>query len=229
MNQQQALPKAANFGDLALNQGTNMEIDAFLAHIGTIKRVGKNNTPCQKCILKDQGGNQEKVTIWMGRTGTALADLNLNKWLTFNLSASKYRGENQYGGFWQMEAPVIQAPPAVPSQPIHQAVQESTQQGMQMPTTYAYPVTPETQKRMARSVGVEAASRVVAAMLTVPGTKLDPLTEMLTLSDAMAIYINKGVGTPPEPQTQEPYEQGVCPSCQLLRVDCTCPTQDFVR
>ena len=36
----QALPKAANFGDLALNIGTNMEIDLQVANIGSIERVG---------------------------------------------------------------------------------------------------------------------------------------------------------------------------------------------
>ena len=60
---QQALPKAANFGDLALNQGTNMEINAQLINIGSIERTKTKQTPFQKCVLADQGGNQEKCTL----------------------------------------------------------------------------------------------------------------------------------------------------------------------
>jgi hypothetical protein len=136
---------------------------------------------------------------------------------------TKIQGE---GNFLNQPTPAVPYnTPQTPSLPLQQP---NAPQGMQMPTTYAYPVTPETQERMARSVGVEAASRVVAAMLSVPSAKIDPLAEMLTISDTMALYISKGVGTADDPQT-EPYEQGVCPSCQLLRVDCTCPTQDFVR
>ena len=42
-------------------------------------------------------------------------------------------------------------------------------------------------------------------------------------------YIIDGSVVAEEPQAQELYEQGVCPSCQLLRVDCTCPTEPFIR
>ncbi len=216
---QQVLPKAANFGDLNLNEGVNMEINLQVANIGSIERVGKKQTPCQKCILKDQNGNQSKATVWMGRTGTALADMNLNQWLTFSLSMSKYKGESQYGGFWLTEAPVIQSPPqraqAAPQQPIVQQPRQSGQ--MSYPTEYAFPVTPETQERIARSVGVEAASRVVALMLTVPGAKLDPMSEMLTYADALAMFISKGVATPPEPQ-----ERVVCTQHGVYTDECGC-------
>jgi len=123
--------------------------------------------------------------------------------------------------------------PQAPAQPLQAT---NPPQGMQMPTTYAYPVTPETQARMARSVGVEAASRVVTAMIRTAATlktakekDFDWNGKLLEISDMLSMYINSGMAKAAEPQPQDTPEQGVCPSCQLLRVDCTCPTEPFVR
>lgn len=222
MSQQQALPKAANFCDIALTQDVNHEIDARLIHIGPIERTKTKGTPFQKCILCDQGGNQTKVTIWQGRTGTALADMNCNKWLTFNLSASKYKGESQYGGFWQMEAPVItQAPPKAPlatQNPVASTIVPDGRNSMRYPDVYAFPVTPETQERIARSVAVEAASRVVAAMLTTVN-EIDALGKMLEISDAMAMWIKTGTTNAPEPQQTEKV---LCQQHGVYTDECGC-------
>lgn len=51
----------------------------------------------------------------------------------------------------------------------------------------------------------------------------------VSIIDYWVRYIIDGTVKAPEPQPQEPYQQGVCPDCQLLRVDCTCPQQGFIR
>ena len=116
MTEAQALPKAANFGDLALSLDVNHEIDLQLLDIGAIEHNKKGNR-YQDCILFD-GNEKQKVKIWQGRTGTALADINLNKWLTFNLSARRGSGRwannIYYGGFWEMGAPIIKNAPQTP-------------------------------------------------------------------------------------------------------------------
>ncbi len=230
MNQQQALPKAANFGDLALNIGVNMEIDAQLIDIGPIERTKTKGTAFQKCILKDQGGNQTKATIWQGRTGTALADINRNKWLTFNLSASKYKGENQYGGFWQADSPAVTRPP--------QAAPYNAPPPAQATNPVASSIVPTNKDEMiCRQTAGKVAGEVVAAMIAsgaVRGSEPYPreavTSLLLELSDVMSMWFISGNAKAEEPQaTQEPFDQGVCSSCQLLRADCTCPTEPFVR
>jgi len=198
---QQALPKVANFGDLNLRQGTNCGIDLQVISIGEIKRVGQKGTPCQKCQLLDQTGQQSECTIWMGRTGTALADMHLNQWLTFNLSASNYRNKMQYSGFWQMEAPVIktQNDPKAPVNPVARTIAKEPD----------WDAIAEGKVRHG----------VVCAFIQAGKFDVD-----ISIVDYWVRYIIDGTV-----QAEEPVSPEVCPSCQLLRVDCTCPTEPFVR
>ncbi|MCJ7483912.1 MAG: hypothetical protein MUO31_13215 [Thermodesulfovibrionales bacterium] len=230
---EQALRKAANFGDLALNLEQNHEIDLKVEEIGPILHNQKGNR-YQECSLSD-GQEQQKVKIWEGRNGTALAEINLKKCLTFNLSArrgsGKWANNVYYGGFWEMEAPVIaQAPQRTaqtPVNPVARSIVPDGRNGMRYPDVYAFPVTPETQERMSRSVAVEAASRVVAAMLMAKWQIPDESgidSKLLQLSDMLSMWIKSG-----NAQVEEPQAYDVCTSCQQLRVDCTCPTEQFIR
>lgn len=119
--------------------------------------------------------------------------------------------------------------PAQPANPVASTIVPDGRQGMQMPTTYAYPVTPETQERMARSVGAACAGQVVAAMLQSEWKFNDEGQingKLLEIADMMAMWITSGTTNASEPEFDTSQ---VCPSCQLLRVDCTCPTEQFIR
>lgn len=131
------------------------------------------------------------------------------------------------------EAPMTAQPaPAVPynapqpAQPTN-PVASSIVQGMQMPSTYAYPVTPETQERMSRSVAVEAASHVLAAMIIAygkDGGKYDWNAKYLELSDMMSMWILSGNTKADEPQA----ERVVCQQHGVYTDECGCflPTGD---
>ena len=93
---------------------------------------------------------------------------------------------------------------------------------------------------MSRSIGAEAASRVVAAMISkgffdgladTPTMINNANGKLLEISDMLAIWIKSGTAKAPDPlASQDPLASGqVCPQCQLLRVDCTCPTEQFIR
>ena len=127
--------------------------------------------------------------------------------------------------------PTPAVPYNTPQSPVQQPQATNIQQpavlgGMQMPTTYAYPVTPETQMRISRSVGAEVAGRVVAAWITKEGISFDINGKLLEIADMMSMWILSGTTNAAEPQVDTSQ---VCSSCQLLKVDCTCPTEDFIR
>lgn len=194
MNQQQALPKAANFGDLALTSGVNHEIDAQLIGIGPIEQTKAKGTRFQKCTLLDQSGNQAEATIWQGRMNTALAEINRNKWLTFSLSASMYKGKTQYGGFWQMEAAVItQAPPQAP-----QATNPTSRTIVQGRTLDAK------DECICRQCAGKVAGDVVAAWITKEGINFDINGKLLEIADIMSMWFISGNAQAPEPQTNDP-------------------------
>lgn len=114
--------------------------------------------------------------------------------------------------------------PLQQANPTARTITPDGRDGMRYPEVYGYPPTPESQGRMTRSVAVEAASHVVAAWVMKEGVSFDVNGKLLEISDILAMWIKEGTAKAPEPQAQ-----GVCPSCQLLRVDCTCPQQDFIR
>jgi len=105
--------KAANFGDIFLNLGTNFDIECQLVSCDITKHNPKGNR-YQDCILYD-GTEQQKAKIWEGRNGLPLEEKNRGQWLTFTLSAragsGKWQNNKYLGGFWDSSAPIINKPP----------------------------------------------------------------------------------------------------------------------
>ena len=227
-------PKAANFGDLYINLEKNFDIDCQLINFDETKHNPKGNR-YQDCVLSD-GQEQQKVKIWEGRNGIPLEEKNLNQWLTFNLSAragtGKWKDNKYIGGFWDSSAAVIDS-----SQNTQQGVQQPAQatkapqptpQGVQMrmPDTYAYPVTPETQERMARCAAGEAASRVVAAMIkrqTEPVTKKATIKTLLDIGDTLSQWMVHGINVANVPNPHPDIQTKKCVQCGALdETQCSC-------
>ncbi len=228
MTNQQALPKAANFGDLALNLDQNHEINAQLLVAEATKFNDKGNR-FQECILFD-GTDQQKVKVWEGRNGIALTNLNEKKWLTFNLSArrgtGKWANNVYYGGFWEMNSPVVtQAPPtaspAPQNRPQHaNPVASSIVQGRPID---------DKDKMICRQTAGKVAGEVVAAMIRqgivgqgtiedVPKSIQEIHNELLTLSDIMSMWFISGTSNAPEPQA----ERVVCQQHGVYADECGC-------
>ena len=74
-----------------------------------------------------------------------------------------------------------------------------------MPDTYAYPVTPETQGRMARCAAGECASKIVAAYIgALPEKENYPLSQALNdtlmLADTLSTWFINGNQTVEDPE-----------------------------
>jgi len=157
-----------NFAQVKQANGNNVTILATFVEIGGVS-LTQNQKQVSKCQLTDDNGEQHLVRLY----GTMPLPNLLNMRQQFSLSS--YQGTNQRGqpytgfsGFWNDRAMVNQVPGNAPQAP--QASQQPAQatnipppipqqpilQGIKMPDTYAYPVTPETAKRMARTAFIVA-------------------------------------------------------------------------
>ena len=74
-----------------------------------------------------------------------------------------------------------------------------------------------------RQTAGKVAGEVVAAWIGKEGISFDITGKLLEISDMMSMWFISG-----NAQAEEPQAYDVCASCQLLRVDCTCPTESFV-
>ncbi|KKN07547.1 hypothetical protein LCGC14_1065680 [marine sediment metagenome] len=203
--------KAANFGDIFLNLETNYDVNCQLISFDVTKHNEKGNR-YQDCVLYD-GFDQNKVKIWEGRNGIPLEEKNRNQWLTFSLSARAGSGKwanNKYlGGFWDSSAAVIDTPQNTQQAPPQAAQPTNVPQNvdMRMPDTYAYPVTPETSRRMARAV-------VITAMLR-SGQK-----PLLSYAEELVEFIVSGIDVSKVPDPDA--EITVCPHCKKPHPECSC-------
>ena len=219
-----------NFQQAKQANGQNVTMFATFNEIGGVS-LNQNQKPVCKCQITDDNGEKHLVRLYNQNMPTT-ALLNMRQQFTL----SSYQGQTQkgqpytgYSGFWDDRAMVNQvpdnAPPAphtIPQTPHNRPQstnvpqQAPTPQGMKLPDTYAYPVTPETQGRMARSV-------VIEAMLK-SGRK-----PLLSYAKELADFITTGIdpaNPKPQGQTNPDYvgdgKEGICPHCQKPLEDCTC-------
>ena len=122
--------------------------------------------------------------------------------------------------------PYNQAPPPVTTPQPQNAPQPLQQANVQNTGKPAYT---ERDASICRQCAGKVAGEVVAAIIKrqTHEVKMPEVTgQLLEITDIMSSFFLEGTVKADEPQ---PQEQGVCPSCQLLRVDCTCPQQDFIN
>lgn len=150
-----------NFAQVKQANGNNVTILATFVEVGGVTLTQNQKQVC-KCQLIDDNREQHLVRLYGTMPPTTL--LNMRQ----QFSLSSYQGTNRRGqpytgfsGFWNDRAMVNQVPSNAPQaphtmpqtpqyRPQQPNVPQPTPQGMNMPDTYAYPVTPETARRMAR-------------------------------------------------------------------------------
>ena len=215
-----------NFQQVIQANGQNVTMLATFAEVGGVT-LTQNQKQVSKCQLKDDNGEQHIVRLY----GTMPLPTLLNMRQQFSLSS--YQGTNQrgqpytgYSGFWNDRAMVNQVPGNAPPAP--QAPQPPAQatnipqpiprqpvpRDMNMPDTYAYPVTPETARRMAR----------VALMVAMLRNGESPLYSYVTeLVEYSMTGIEPSIIPEPDPSIQnEPIEAQFCDACRNLKEECTC-------
>jgi hypothetical protein len=150
-----------NFQQVKQANGNNITLFATFNEVGGVALTQNQKQVC-KCQLIDD--NREKHLVRLYGTMPTPALLNMRQ----EFSLSSYQGKNQqgqpyvgYSGFWNDRAMVNQVPSNAPQaphtmpqtpqyRPQQPNVPQTNLQGLNMPDTYAYPVTPETARRMAR-------------------------------------------------------------------------------
>lgn len=211
-----------NFVAIKQANGNNIAIFATFNEVGGVSLTANQKQVC-KCQLTDDNGEKHLVRLY----GTMPTPALLNMRQEFSLSS--YQGKNQQGqpytgfsGFWNDRAQVNQVPANAPQAPhtIPQATQNRPQQpnvpqqGMNMPDTYAYPVTPETARRMARTAFITAILQ----------NNQDPLLSYVTgLVEYSYTGIEPSKVPDPHPSIQnEPIQAQFCDRCRNLKEECTC-------
>lgn len=157
-----------NFAQVKQANGTNVTMFGTFDEIGGVS-LNQNQKQVCKCQITDDNGEKHLIRIYNQNMPTPQL-LNMRQQFTL----SSYQGQTQkgqpytgYSGFWDDRAQINQVPANAPQAPYNapQTPQNRPQstnvppqapQGMKMPDTYAYPVTPETSRRMARAVVIEA-------------------------------------------------------------------------
>ncbi len=162
-----------NFVMVKKANGNNITLFATFNEVGGVA-LTQNQKQVSKCQITDDNGEKHFVRLY----GTMPTPTLINMRQEFSLSS--YQGNNQQGqpytgfsGFWNDRAMVNQVPANAPPAPhtMPQVPQQSAQppnvpqvpqaspsrpQALNMPDTYAYPVTPETARRMARTAFITA-------------------------------------------------------------------------
>ncbi len=197
-----------NFQQTKQANGQNITMFGTFNEIGGVT-LNKNQKQVCKCQITDDNGEKHIVRLYNQNMPTPQL-LNMRQQFTL----SSYQGTNSqtgqpytgYSGFWDDRAQVNQVPQNAPQAPhtIPQTPQNRPQQpnalqpapqGMNMPDTYAYPVTPETARRMARTA-------FITAMLTNGQTPLYSYVTELVEYSYTGIEPMKAVDEP-EPQRIE--------------------------
>ena len=210
-----------NFVQVKQANGNNVTLFATFNDVGGVSYT-QNQKPVSKCHLTDDSGEKHLVRLYGTMPTPALNNMRQE------FSLSSYQGKNQqgqpytgYSGFWNDRAMVNQvptnAPPApynVPQTPQRPAQRPNVPQGLNMPDTYAYPVTPETARRMAR----------VALMAAILRNGQSPLLSYVT---GLVEYSMTGIEPSNVPDLDqsiqnEPIEAQFCDECRNLKEECTC-------
>ena len=159
-----------NFAAVKQANGENVTMFGTFSEIGGVAYT-QNQKPYCKCQIIDDAGEKHLVRLY-NQNAPMPTLVNMRQQFTI----SSYQGTTQQGqpytgfsGFWDDRAQVNQAAPQTAPQAPYSAPQSPQQpaqrtnvpqpaspQGMKMPDSYAYPVTPETAKRMARTAFITA-------------------------------------------------------------------------
>ena len=211
-----------NFAQVRNANGQNATMFGTFNEIGGVS-LNQNQKQVCKCQVTDDAGEKHLVRLYNQNMPTP-ALLNMRQQFTL----SSYQGQTQkgqpytgYSGFWDDRAMVNQVPDNAPQAPhtIPQTPQNRPQstnvpqqaprpQGMNMPDTYAYPVTPETARRMARTA-------FIAAMLQ---NGQNPLYSYIT-----ELVEYSFTGKEPMVPANEPEQTGeTCSSCGNDLSHCQC-------
>jgi hypothetical protein len=194
------LPKAKMLYELAASLEKDFEIDLQLLNIGETEHNKKGNR-FQKCTVTD-GTHSKDIKVYEGRNGMPLGQELSGEWLTFSLSARSFKGNTYIGGFWQSDAPKVTGRP------------QST------PQTPQKPLQPTNDKPDWDAIAEgKVRHGVVCAFIAAGKFEVD-----ISIVEYWVRYIMDG-----QIQVNEPVSQETCPQCHLLRIDCTCPTEPFVR
>lgn len=212
---------------IAVKQANGQNVTMF----GTFNEIGgvslnQNQKQVCKCQITDDVGEKHLVRLYNQNMPTP-ALLNMRQQFTL----SSYQGQTQkgqpytgYSGFWDDRAQVNQVPanappaphtmPQSPQQPAQTTnVRQPAPQGMKLPDTYAYPVTPETARRMARTAFITA--------ILQNGQK--PLYTYVTELVEYSYTGKEPMANADEPQANEP-EQALetCSTCGQDLNHCQC-------
>lgn len=215
-----------NFQQVKQANGNNITMFGTFDEIGGVALTQNQKQVC-KCKIRDDNNEGHLVRLY----GTMPTPALLNMRQEFSLSS--YQGKNPqtgqpytgFSGFWndramvnQVPANAPQAPHTIPQTPQYRPQQpnapQPAPQGMNMPDTYAYPVTPETARRMARTA-------FITAML---GNGQSPLysyvTELVEYS-----YTGREPSKVPNPDLSiqnKPTQAQFCNECRNLKEECIC-------
>ena len=220
-----------NFVMVKQANGNNITLFATFNEVGGVA-LTQNQKQVSKCQITDDNGEKHLVRLY----GTMPTPALINMRQEFSLSS--YQGKNQQGqpytgfsGFWNDRAMVNQVPANAPPAPyaIPQTPQQPAQppnvpqvpqappsrpQALNMPDTYAYPVTPETARRMARTAFITA----------ILGNGQSPLYSYITeLVEYSYTGIEPSNAPDLDPSIQnEPVKAQFCGGCNNLKEDCVC-------
>lgn len=187
-----------NFADLTNQVDVQMQVFGIVEHIENVAYTPKGK-PYNKVSILDDAGQRAAVKVYQGNN-PPMDNRHLRQRLEFNLKSYKAKNNKiYYSGFWQCPNPQEDQgpPPAGPPPgyagppPSQQAPQQAagpppaSQGQIRMPDTYAYPVTPETQARMARSVAIAGACEILAGQTVGAG-------HIIELAGDLALWIGTG-------------------------------------
>ena len=228
-----------NFAQVKQANGQNVTLFATFDEVGGVSLTPKNRKQVCKCQIIDDDKERHLVRLYGTMPTPAMLkmrqEFSLSSYQGQNQQGQPYTG---YSGFWNDRVQVNQVPANAPPAPYAtpqppqgrpQAPQQSAQppnvpqapqappsrpQALNMPDTYAYPVTPETARRMART----------AFMTAMLGNGQKPLYSYVT---ELVEYSYTGIEPrPAQAQTNPDYvgdgQEGICPHCQKPHEDCTC-------
>ena len=215
-----------NFQAVKEANGQNVTMFGTFNEIGGVTLTQKNQKQVCKCQITDDNGEKHLIRIYNQNMPTT-ALLNMRQQFTL----SSYQGQNQQGqpytgfsGFWDDRAMVDQvvppnapqAPHTIPQTPPQQpnVPPQAPRQDMKTPDTYAYPVTPETARRMARTA-------FIAAMLQNKQTPLYSYVTELVEYSYTGIEPSKAPDLDPSIQNS-PVKAQFCDGCKNLKEECTC-------
>lgn len=154
-----------NFQAVAQANGQNVIMFGTFNEVGGVSFTQNQKQVCKCQIIDD---NNEKHSVRLYGTMPTPVVLNTRQQFTLSTFQGNYKGQpyTGYSGFWNDKAQVApqnsqQAPQNAPQSTNYQ---QPAPQGIKMPDTYAYPVTPDTQERMAASVACQCAARLFGSV-----------------------------------------------------------------